>query len=150
MKNTLLIDASAYQAIVKDLEKAFPNEGCGFFYGKDDGNARQVFTTWAVPNAKEGNRHRRFEISPLDYIKAERKAKEFGSTLLGVYHSHPNHPALPSVYDLRQAMPYFSYIILSVHDAVAARMTSWRLAEGKRLFEEEQVMVRELLIKQSN
>lgn len=137
MKKTLIIQQSAYDAIAEHLESTYPNEGCGFFYGKDGDQLRQVSEVWAVPNSKEGDQKRRFEISPLDYIKAERKAKELGLALLGIYHSHPNHPAIPSVHDLRQAMPYFSYIILSVHDALATRMTSWRLAEGQRLFKEE-------------
>ena len=67
-----------------------------------------------VENSKEGDQRRRFEISPLEYMKAERFAIENQLQLLGVYHSHPDHPAIASQHDLAVAMPYFSYIIISV------------------------------------
>ncbi len=139
----LEIENSVKYYIQQHLEASFPNEGCGFFYGleDEDGN-RQVLLAEAVQNDKKEDQRRRFEISPLDYIKAEQKALELDLKLLGIYHSHPNHPAIPSQFDLDKAMPYFSYIIQSVQDGKAAELSSWRLQEDVRAFEEEQVFVR--------
>ena len=91
-------------------------------------------------NAKEGDKRRRFEISGLDYIKAEQYALDNDLDLLGVFHSHPNHPAIPSEHDLRQAIPFFSYIIVSVYDEKTLAVTSWRLNEEAGEFEEEKVV----------
>jgi proteasome lid subunit RPN8/RPN11 len=137
----LEIENSVKYYIQQHLEDSFPNEGCGFFYGLEDENGtRQVLLAEAVNNDKEGDQRRRFEISPLDYVKAEQKALDLGLRLLGIYHSHPNHPAIPSQFDLDKAMPYFSYIIQSVRDGKAAELTSWRLQDNVREFEEERVI----------
>jgi len=141
MSYQLSLAPEAEQYILQQLEADFPNEGCGFFYGteENEGQLRYVLLAEAVINSKEGDQRRRFEISPLDYMKAERKALELGLNLLGIYHSHPNHPATPSIHDLKQAVPYFSYIILSVQEGQAAELTSWRLNEERGEFEAEEV-----------
>ena len=141
MSYQLSLAPEAEQYILQQLEADFPNEGCGFFYGteEEDGQLRHVLLAEAVVNSKEGDQRRRFEISPLDYMKAERKALELGLNLLGIYHSHPNHPAIPSIHDLKQAVPYFSYIILSVQNGEAAELSSWRLNEERGEFEAEEV-----------
>jgi len=141
MSYQLSLAPEAEQYILQQLEADFPNEGCGFFYGteENEGQLRHVLLAEAVINSKEGDQRRRFEISPLDYMKAEKKALELGLNLLGIYHSHPNHPAIPSIHDLKQAVPYFSYIILSVQEGQAAELTSWRLNEERGEFEAEEV-----------
>ena len=53
-------------------------------------------------------------MSPLDYLAAERAADSAGNTLLGFYHTHPEHPAEPSATDLDLAQPNFVYIIVSI------------------------------------
>jgi proteasome lid subunit RPN8/RPN11 len=71
-------------------------------------------------------------------MRAEKYALENNTTLLGVYHSHPDHPARPSEHDLNQAVPYFSYIIVSVREGKVADLTSWQLNEASQ-FEEESI-----------
>ena len=84
----------------------------------------------------EGPR-RRFLVTPKDYREAERRAGEVGGELLGFYHSHPDHPARPSQYDLDHAWPFFSYVIVSVREGVSGDMTSWRLREDRSGFDQE-------------
>ncbi len=129
--------------IQDDGQKAYPHECCGFMYGKEENGKRIITRAEPVNNTKEENRERRFEISPLDYMKAEEYADNNGLILLGVYHSHPEHPAIPSEHDLKVAMPYFSYVIVSVKKAKAVDFRSWRLSEGK--FTEEKVVFKEEL-----
>ncbi len=130
--------------IEDDAQKTYPHECCGFMYGSDDNGKRTITRAEPVNNTKEENRERRFEISPLDYMKAEEYADNNGLTLLGVYHSHPEHPAVPSEHDLIRALPYFSYVIVSVKKAKAADFRSWRLNDQGR-FEEEKVHLKEEL-----
>ncbi len=144
-KHILKIEESALIIMQKHLENTWPDEGCGFFFGKD-GAVRTVTAAYFVQNVKEGDKRRRFEISGLDYIKAEQYALEHQLDLLGVFHSHPNHPALPSEHDLKQAVSFFSYIIVSVYDGLKKELTSWRLNEERKVFEQEQVVFVEVPI----
>lgn len=73
-------------------------------------------------------------------MAAEKRATEAGGELLGFYHSHPDHPAQPSQYDLDHAWPVFSYVIVSVREGVAGDMTSWRLREDRSAFDEERLV----------
>lgn len=123
-------------------EADYPNECCGFFYGQVDGDQRTVRVVQEVNNAKEGDQRRRFQIDPRDYQRAEKYAIDHDLDLLGVYHSHPDHPAEPSEHDRKVAMPYFSYIIISVQDGKTVTTRSWRLNE-KQQFDEEPVEIKE-------
>ena len=71
----------------------------------------------------------------------ERRASELGAELLGFYHSHPDHPARPSQYDLDHAFPTFSYIIVSVRGGTPEDMTSWRLRDDRSAFDPEELVV---------
>ena len=133
------IDPKALRAMTDHAEAAFPNECCGFFYGTEDGTVRSVTISTEVTNSKEGDQRRRFAISDMDYLRAERHAAKEGLTLLGVYHSHPLHPAIPSEHDLAVALPYFSYIIVSVQPEGTAHVRSWQL-DDSRQFDEEHIV----------
>jgi len=119
-------------------EEIYPNECCGFLYGQD-GDFRKVELAIKVENSKEGDRKKRFEISPTDYMKAEKFALENDTNLLGIYHSHPDHPAVPSRHDFIQAVPYFSYVILSVRNGNLQKTTSWQLDDDGR-FKREKII----------
>lgn len=136
----------AKDLMLKDAVQAFPDECCGFLFGEEDSEGNRTITDiQVVNNAKEGDKRRRFVIAPLDYIRAEQYAEENNLLLLGVYHSHPNHPAIPSEHDRVAAQPYFSYIIISVLEGKIGPVRSWRLNDETQ-FEEETVAAFELSI----
>ncbi len=113
--------------------ETYPNECCGALIGREG----LVSATYALPNTTEEGPRRRFLVRPQDYREAERRASEAGGELLGFYHSHPDHPARPSQYDLDHAWPFFSYVIVSVRAGVSEEMTSWRLQEDRSAFDQE-------------
>ena len=109
-----------------------------FFYGEEDSSGdRKVTDVLVVNNSKEGDKRRRFEISAKDYLKSEQYAAERNLQLLGVYHSHPNHPAIPSEHDRLAAQPYFSYVIISVMNNRTTHLRSWRLNDDFQFQEED-------------
>ena len=130
------ISKEAVEVINADGIAAFPNECCGFLYGNET-DGRHITLAVPVTNSKDGDQRRRFEISPLDYLRAEQFALQNDTQLLGVYHSHPNHPAIASQHDLAVAMPYFSYVIVSVMEGEVADLKSWRLKDEVQEFQEE-------------
>lgn len=134
------ISEQIHEELKRDALNTFPDECCGFILGKENGEERVIEEIIVVKNAKEGDKRRRFEISPLDYLKAEQYAEDNNLTLIGIYHSHPNHPSVPSEHDRVVAQPFFSYIILSVRENEVVSTQSWVLNDEFQ-FEEEKVLV---------
>ena len=129
----LVVQPGAGAAIRAHGRTAFPHECCGALLGRDG----VVHEAFALPNTTEEGPRRRFLVRPDDYRAAERRARETGLELLGFYHSHPDHPARPSQYDLDHAWPSFSYVIVSVMAGEDKVMSSWRLKDDRTAFEEE-------------
>ena len=120
------------------MEKAYPGEGAGFLLGVD-GKVNDVLV---MENAREAEaRHNRFLLTPEDYLKAEMKAMELGVDLIGVFHSHPDCPNIPSEYDREWAQPFFSYIISRVDKGRTVSHRSWRLMEDRTKYEEEEIKI---------
>jgi len=118
------------------VEKAYPEEGAGFLIG----NNGTVESILPLQNAREDEaRHNRFLITPEDYLNAELTADRLGLSLIGVFHSHPDSPNIPSEYDREWAQPFFSYIITRVDHGKAVNSRSWRLLEDRSRFEEEKI-----------
>jgi proteasome lid subunit RPN8/RPN11 len=129
---TFTITADVDQAIRAHGQETYPHECCGALIGRAD----RADAIVALPNTTEEGPRRRFLVRPSDYREAERRASELGAELLGFYHSHPDHPARPSQYDLDHAWPTFAYIIVAVATGVAGDMTVWFLKDDRSSFEE--------------
>jgi len=135
----ILIDSKSFEEIKAESIRIFPDECCGFLFGYEQADGtRTISKVLVVENAKHGDRRRRFEISPRDYMRAERFALENEIILLGIYHSHPNHRAIPSEHDRVAAQPWFSYVIIAVMQGQFDHIRSWRLNEDSQ-FEEENI-----------
>lgn len=133
---TLTLAGKVVAAIRAHGQYAYPHECCGALIGRG-GTVTEAF---ALPNATEEGPRRRFLVRPDDYRLAEARAAVAGGDLLGFYHSHPDHPAEPSQYDLDHAWPFFSYVILSVSSGEPTQMRSWRLREDRSQFDEESLV----------
>ncbi|GAB4546030.1 MAG: M67 family metallopeptidase [Anaerolineales bacterium] len=134
---SIQISAELLSQIHQNGEAAYPEEGAGFLLGTE----KSVLEIFALPNAREdAARHNRYLITPEDYLKAEIKADALGLTLLGVFHSHPDHPNRPSEFDREWAQPFFSYVITSVEHGKAIESKSWLLKEDRSAFEEENII----------
>jgi proteasome lid subunit RPN8/RPN11 len=134
----LYISNELIERINSHLEEAYPEEGAGFLIG-EAGDVKEVL---ALSNAREGAvRHNRFLIALEDYLSAEMKADSLGLSLIGVYHSHPDCPNVPSEYDREWAQPFFSYIITRVDKGKAVSHRSWRLVEDRTQYEEEEIEI---------
>ncbi len=134
----LAIASEVIEQINAHVEGAYPEEGAGFLIGVE-GEVKEILS---LPNAREDEaRHNRFLITPEDYLKAELKADSLGLSLIGVFHSHPDCPNVPSEYDREWAQPFFSYIITRVDAGKAVNSRSWRLVEDRSKYDEEEISV---------
>ena len=119
-------------------EAGYPDEVCGFLFGSVDLPSR-VFTvreTRAAVNRRGSRASRRYRIDPQEYRAAEREAEEKGLELVGIYHSHPDAPAVPSEYDREHAWPSSAYVIVPVQSGRAGDLRAWLLAEDRSGFDE--------------
>jgi proteasome lid subunit RPN8/RPN11 len=123
-------------------EEAYPGEGAGFLLGSTNGDLRMVTVILKLPNAREESAKRnRYLLTPQDVLRSEQEAAKLGLDVIGVFHSHPDHPNQPSAFDLEWAMPWFSYIITSVNSGQAVGSRSWRLTDDRSTFEEEIIQI---------
>jgi len=122
-------------------EKAYPNECCGILIGEiDSSGVKIVKYTEAIRNAREdGEQYHRFLITPEDMMQAEITARKKKQDVIGFYHSHPDHPALPSDYDKEHALPFYSYVIVSVKEGSTKDLKSWELTADRKQFESEKI-----------
>jgi proteasome lid subunit RPN8/RPN11 len=88
----------------------------------------------------ELDRHRRYWIDPEMMLKVQKDARDRNLSIIGVYHSHPDHPAMPSECDLRLAWPVYSYVIVSATGGQVADFRSWRLNDHHQ-FQAETVKI---------
>jgi proteasome lid subunit RPN8/RPN11 len=138
----LKITPELIKGIYSHGEAAYPEEGAGLLLGKVQGDDKQVTRLLSLENAREDDaRHNRYLLTPQEYIRGEQVAIELG--LLGVFHSHPDHPNRPSEFDREWAMPWFSYVITSVNQGRALASRSWLLSEDRTHFVEEEIIVSE-------
>lgn len=138
----LLLKSDQAHAIREHGRRTFPYECCGFLVGRDVRQERQVVRVEAALNIRgDQELHNRFTISPEAFIKADKAARTDQLDIVGFYHSHPNAPPLPSPYDVEQAWPVYSYVIVSVLEGDPDEMTCWVLDEDRSGFSPQQITV---------
>jgi proteasome lid subunit RPN8/RPN11 len=139
------LSAATLREIEAHCEGAYPNEGAGFMLGEISGDTVVIKTLLPLENKREQEaQHNRFELIPMDFDLAEQEADDQGLDLVGVFHSHPDHPAQPSVFDRDHALPNFSYLITKVageDSGGKAQITrAWRLRDDHTAFDEDELI----------
>lgn len=121
--------------------ETYPHECCGALLGRDAEADREILDLLPLENRHVDSPANRFTIAPGDFRRAEKLAGERGLELVGWYHSHPDHPALPSEFDRAHAWPWYSYVIVSVERRKPGQITSWRLGDDRTRFSPERIEI---------
>ena len=138
----MVLPANLLEAIRSHGREAYPEECCGALLGRRQDGAVSVVRVERLPNAREGDRRRRYVIAPGDYVRVEESADRDGLSLVGFYHSHPDHPAVPSEYDREHALPFFHYLVLAVAGGQPGEAAAWILEENRNVFVKEELVSR--------
>lgn len=137
---TLEIPAAMLARIHTHGEASYPEEGAGLLLGTVDGDSRRVLDVLILPNTwEESARRSRYEFSPQDLLYAHEEAERRELEVVGVFHSHPDHPGTPSEFDRERALPWLSYVVISVRRGCAVDSRAWRLTGDGSCFEEERL-----------
>jgi len=123
--------------------RTYPEECCGVLLGTNGSEVPRVSMLLPIENVHEEERRRRFLIDPRDYLAAEREARARGLVVLGIYHSHPDHPAQPSEHDRKHAWPNLHYVIVAVAQGEPGEMTSWVLSDDRAAMRPERLAIAE-------
>jgi proteasome lid subunit RPN8/RPN11 len=139
---TVAIPETIMVKIRQHAEAHYPQEGAGLILGKVEGEIRVAAEIIPVDNDfAEQARGFRYSIDPLDMLAAEDEADRLGLEIIGVFHSHPDHPAKASEFDRHMAVPWYSYLITSVIRGAAEQSAVWRLDEESEQMVREQLQV---------
>jgi proteasome lid subunit RPN8/RPN11 len=138
------------ERIRKHGAETYPHECCGALLGRDSAAdasiqgepPREILDLFPLVNRRDDSPRNRFSVTSEDVRDAEKAARALGIDVVGWYHSHPDHPAKPSLYDRDHAWPWYSYIIVSVAGGQPQDMTSWRLFDDRTDFAPEEVEIR--------
>ncbi|MEP9411016.1 MAG: M67 family metallopeptidase [Candidatus Brocadia sp.] len=134
----LYIGNDKLREIEEQVKKSYPLECCGLLIGTNTGG-KKVVGVRPVQNKNFERAHDRYVIERGDFERVDREAVKNGLQIIGVYHSHPDHPAIPSAYDTEHACSWFSYIIVAVEGGEKTDIKSWVFDEEKKRFKEEEI-----------
>ncbi|MBX8631816.1 MAG: M67 family metallopeptidase [Thermoplasmata archaeon] len=133
------MQSSILKEIIVHASETYPEECCGFLIGTEDAKRgiRTVSDAVRAVNAAANSKRTRYTIEPREILKMEQSVHSAGKKILGYYHSHPDHPPVPSEFDRNNAWPGYSYFIISVMNGSPAGMRSWRLSDSGKFIQEE-------------
>jgi proteasome lid subunit RPN8/RPN11 len=120
----------------------YPEECCGLLLGvfEDSSKTKKVKESKQMSNVfQKEERYHRYTIDPKDFMSAESDAESRGLDIVGIYHSHPNAPAKPSLFDMSHAWPSLSYVVIEVRDSEPVETKSWLLKEDRSEFVQEEM-----------
>ena len=138
----LQLSKERWKEITAHGERDYPYECCGLLLGRFGENGAKVCAeTYPISNAREEAAKRsRFLIHPAEFLRGEQDAAARGLDVVGFYHSHPDHPAVPSAYDLEHAWPIYSYVVVAVASGQAGDLRSWEMLTDRSKFIREEIL----------
>ena len=136
----IALTAGHVTAIREHGRRTYPEECCGALLGRFVDGVPTVELVRPIANVREDARGRRFLVDPHDYLQVEQEADRRAMVVLGFYHSHPDHPAVPSDFDRQHAWPNLHYLIVAVDAGAPRQVTSWLLSEDRSIMREEPIL----------
>ena len=137
----LRIPQGVLHEIHRHMEETYPRECCGLIIGTLDGQERTAAAARRCGNLNTARAVDRYELDPKDMLTVQKEFEDGPLDIIGIYHSHPDHPSRPSQFDTDHAWPGWSYMIGSVAHGKVASVQSWELNETERRFDEEPMEV---------
>lgn len=137
MTSTVYLPAEIREQLESWVAAGYPHETCGLLIGTQQNGEVRVHSVAQARNDNTERARDRYELNGEDFLAADQAASDRGLEIVGIWHSHPDHPAQPSETDRSKAWHGWSYVIVAVHKGRVVDLRSWRLADDQ--FEEENV-----------
>ena len=155
MNNVIAVYREHLHRIRTHAETVYPEECCGLLLGISHTNKTVVEVvptqnSWGEeaaaalgeldPSSSTRSKQNGFSIAPQVMLQVQKQARDRHLTIVGIYHSHPDHPAVPSAFDRAIAWGQYSYLIVSVQQGHATEVLSWTLAQSRQ-FQSEEILI---------
>ncbi len=129
-----LIPKTVLASMISHALEADPEECCGVLIGDDDKaeQARRIRNAHSEPI-------RRYEMPPMDLMRAESEAEAKGRKIVAIYHSHTHTQAYPSQTDVNNAVqswwtePY--YVLISLVEKTRPIVRAFRISDDASVTE---------------
>ncbi len=132
----IFIEEEVLQEIASFGEAGYPEEVAGLMIGDIEDGQIYVRRLLKVENHLGAPaRSYSYQISSFDWQRGESAARELAMEIVGVFHTHPDHPSIPSSHDLEFALPNFIYVIASICQGKLADLQAWKLREDRSQFD---------------
>ncbi|NJM99636.1 MAG: M67 family metallopeptidase [Phormidesmis sp. RL_2_1] len=92
------------------------------------------------PDQSPYSKQRRYYIDPQDMLRVQKRSRQQGLQIIGIYHSHPDQVAEPSECDRLLAWPTYAYVIVSVQAGKAVDVKNWTL-DSEHQFQPEAIKI---------
>ncbi len=163
----VIFETDPWQSLREVCEKGYPKEVCGLLLGSTQNNTVQVQKIEVLENILDGNHEDRlqkliemgvvtlpksrallgggteFFIDPLEHSSKILQAQKEGLDQVGIFHSHPDHPAQPSSTDAAQPMMAgWSSIIVRIEQGKFKEARSWYRELEDSSFQEENIVIK--------
>jgi len=126
--------------IINHARSTYPEECCGFLLGRDS-DPRIIMRALSAQNTNRDSRKNRFNIDPMELVRADEDARRANLDLIGIYHSHPDASSQPSEVDLENAWPCYTYLVVSVQNGEPKGVAACILSEDRSTFHLEDMRV---------
>jgi len=137
----LQISAALLAQVHEHASQSYPHECCGIMIGRREGASKATLELRRAGNLNVERARDRYLMDPKDQLAAEKSARARGLEVLGYYHSHPDHPALPSATDNAQSWEGVSYLILSVQGGRPAQSASFAREASQSELQSEELVI---------
>jgi proteasome lid subunit RPN8/RPN11 len=145
---TLAIASAQLQQICQHAAVAYPQECCGLIVGKISGETKQTIAVYPMPNTwtedvttpSSHSMRDRYAIDPAAMLDVIKQSRSQGLEIIGIYHSHPDHPAIPSECDRQLAWSHYAYLIVSVDRGEPVTQLCWCL-DRQQQFQSEVIAI---------
>ncbi len=143
MPPAITFTAAAWADLQKRSEEAYPFEGCGLLIGPL-GRDKRVEKIALLRNTLRDEGRGRFDFlfSPKEFMEAQMRAEKENLDVVGIFHTHPDHPPRPSATDASQPMlSGWINVIAAVNGGRFKEAKAWWREEDAQPFEETPLIV---------
>jgi proteasome lid subunit RPN8/RPN11 len=137
-KRLYYVEPGSLKCMEDHAIEAYPLEACGVLAASKE-DPFTISRTLPTSNAASQDPQRRYLVEPRELLHIFEQLEKEKRDVVGFYHSHPDHPPLPSSLDRQWAWEGYLYIIISVEGGRKVCLKGWIWAPEKDDFIEASI-----------